>query len=152
MPSLLNLAHLSFLALAEINHQYLFHHYQNEFGKEYPVSDYNLRFKNFKDNVDIIFKNLKTHDRNYTLGFNQFTDLSSDEFSKIFHFRYKDMIGNRCQQMTYTGKEVPVDVDWRNMDAVTPVKNQGQCGSCWSFSATGAMEGADAKSFRTRTS
>mgnify|MGYP001226581930 CR=1 FL=1 len=93
MSSLLNLALLSFLSITDINHPYLFHHYQNEYDKTYSVDEFNTRFNNFKDNVEHIFKNIKNENRNYTLGFNQFTDQSPEEFSKNFQFEYTKLIG-----------------------------------------------------------
>ncbi|CAM6005606.1 unnamed protein product, partial [Sphagnum balticum] len=49
-------------------------------------------------------------------------------------------------------RDLPASVDWRTSGLVTPVKDQGQCGSCWAFSATGAMEAANMKRYGTLVS
>jgi len=125
---------------------YTFEAWKLEHGKTYTsAAAEQTAFKAWTAN-DMIIKEHNAKGQSWTLGHNEFTDLTWQQFAAE---RLPGLLPQpefRLPRPTFTAPanfEAPASVDWVAKGAVTPIKNQGRCGSCWAFSTTGSVEGAN---------
>ncbi|KAG5033095.1 hypothetical protein AAZX31_06G255100 [Glycine max] len=116
--------------------------WMTEYGKVYKdAAEKDKRFQIFKDNVEFIESFNADGNKPYKLGVNHLADLTVEEFkaSRNGFKRPHEFSTTTFKYENVTA--IPAAIDWRTKGAVTPIKDQGQCGSCWAFSTIAATEG-----------
>ncbi|GAB5358459.1 hypothetical protein AAMO2058_000459500 [Amorphochlora amoebiformis] len=139
---------LVFLPLAKANtplftaHEYqsAFKNWTEKYNKGYTVGEFFGRYATFKENVDFVARH-NIGGYSYSVELNEFADMTNEEFKK-YYLGFKPAARTGKPMVYNDNITLPDAVDWSSKGAVTPIKNQGQCGSCWAFSTTGSTEGA----------
>lgn len=131
-------------SLLDLDREWLL--YKQYYNKVYTPEAESVRRVIWESNLKMVEQHNLEADRglhSYRMGMNAFGDLTNQEFVAMMN-GYR-MSANRTAGATYLPPsnvgDLPSEVDWRTKGYVTPVKNQGQCGSCWAFSSTGSLEG-----------
>ena len=122
--------------------------YVAKFGKSYGTKEeFQFRGDIFKNTLAALAEVNSQNDNTFSVGVNKFADWTPAEYKKILS--YRPLRGEKAETFEAENVSIPDSIDWRSKGVVNPVQDQGQCGSCWAFSAIGALESRQAISTGT---
>jgi len=120
--------------------------YENQVEETKRKAIFTENLKKIESHNHLHSKGLKS----YTLGVNKFADMEAIEVTQMLNGFKRYLNNTISDRVTYLSplspQALPDMVDWRTKGYVTEIKDQGNCGSCWAFSATGSLEGQHFKS------
>merc|ERR1739844_195955 len=133
---------LAFLALASATSLSQFKSFEQKFGKSYKSQTERLtRFATFMKNVKEIEEHNKSGKSTYKKVINKFADMTKEEFKVMNGYKNAPKPGQAYADVRDVKMEdLPASVDWRDKGAVSAVKDQGYCGSCWAFATAETIE------------
>lgn len=109
-------------------------------GQSFNVNNHMERFLIFRDNVRTVIAHNANPDNTWEMGINHLADMTEEEKLSYYHVMAPQECSATASPRKFYSTETPDEFDWREQDMVSPVKDQKSCGSCWTFSTTGAME------------
>lgn len=130
-------------SLASLGMSAAFGFWKQQYNKTYATKEEHMKREQIFIQNAIYIEKHNSEGHSFTLALNQFADMTPKEFADL-QTLWPSTLGtadsSAPQRHQISGVELPTSVDWRDKGVVNPVKNQGQCGSCWAFSTIDSYE------------